>query len=345
VAWCLAALTGPVLFHTVISSVVLSFYWVMWMPAFLALVALGVGELVRTVPMPIPRPGFDRRLSGGATAAVCVVVFAGAAVGDTYGMLTKRFTVARHVSYSDAVRAHGPLVYLRLGERVGTIAADSSPSHHDGSYAGEPTLGVTGLLASDRDPAAAFNGAGEYAFVPGATWMDTPDFTITLWFSTSSTAQYLASRDDYMHTKVWDVLIDSFGRVQLLTFHPGNGAGQAVVSPHGYDDGKPHMVMAVKAGSALRLYLDGRLVATATYSTFIGGPTAPLGIDLARRGNATGDFSGTLDEFAYFGKALSDQDARSLYLLGATPPVTLSSRTAAQRADGRSSGRSCGSSC
>ena len=37
---------GPLVFHMVIAPVVLGYYWVMWMPLFLALVALGVGELI-----------------------------------------------------------------------------------------------------------------------------------------------------------------------------------------------------------------------------------------------------------------------------------------------------------
>ena len=46
VVWCLAALAGPLIFHMAIAHVVLSYYWVMWMPLFLAMVALGLGELL-----------------------------------------------------------------------------------------------------------------------------------------------------------------------------------------------------------------------------------------------------------------------------------------------------------
>ncbi len=46
VAWLLAALAAPVIFHLFVATVVLPFYWALWTPAFLALSALGVQETV-----------------------------------------------------------------------------------------------------------------------------------------------------------------------------------------------------------------------------------------------------------------------------------------------------------
>ncbi len=47
VAFCLAALVGPVIFHCFIAGVTLSFYWTLWMPPLLMLTALGVTDSVR----------------------------------------------------------------------------------------------------------------------------------------------------------------------------------------------------------------------------------------------------------------------------------------------------------
>lgn len=44
--WCVAMLAAPIVFHCLVAGVVLPFYWVMWMPAVIALSALGMGELV-----------------------------------------------------------------------------------------------------------------------------------------------------------------------------------------------------------------------------------------------------------------------------------------------------------
>jgi 4-amino-4-deoxy-L-arabinose transferase-like glycosyltransferase len=47
VAFCAAALIGPVIFHCFIAGVALSFYWTLWMPPLLVLTALGVMETAR----------------------------------------------------------------------------------------------------------------------------------------------------------------------------------------------------------------------------------------------------------------------------------------------------------
>ena len=57
VVFCLAALTGPIIFHCFIAGVTLSFYWTLWMPPLLALTALGVAEFARGLQkVPLPRP-------------------------------------------------------------------------------------------------------------------------------------------------------------------------------------------------------------------------------------------------------------------------------------------------
>lgn len=45
VAWCVAALVGPMGFHLFIARVALPFYYVMWLPFYLTLAAIGIGEL------------------------------------------------------------------------------------------------------------------------------------------------------------------------------------------------------------------------------------------------------------------------------------------------------------
>jgi hypothetical protein len=57
VVFCLAALTGPIIFHCFIAGVMLSFYWTPWMPPLLALTALGVAEFARALQkVSLPRP-------------------------------------------------------------------------------------------------------------------------------------------------------------------------------------------------------------------------------------------------------------------------------------------------
>ncbi|HVX18597.1 MAG TPA: hypothetical protein VHA73_11250 [Acidimicrobiales bacterium] len=46
VAWCLAALVGPIVFHCLISTVTLPFYWTLWVLPLLALAALGIDAVI-----------------------------------------------------------------------------------------------------------------------------------------------------------------------------------------------------------------------------------------------------------------------------------------------------------
>src|SRR5206468_11563183 len=124
---------GPLAFHMFIARVVLPYYWVMWMPAFLALVALGVAELVGRARSHRP----SHRWRGVLLTALivgCVAVLSAASARDTYRMLSRDTPL--QPSYAAAVLQHSPLVYLRLDERSGALADDASGNGHAGSYLG-----------------------------------------------------------------------------------------------------------------------------------------------------------------------------------------------------------------
>jgi hypothetical protein len=74
------------------------------------------------------------------------------------------------------------------------------------------------------------------------------------------------------------------------------------------------VAVCVKQGSSTLLYMDGHLAGSASSRTFATSATAA--IDLAHRGNNSGLFAGTLDEFAFFDTVLSAEDALALYRAG-----------------------------
>ncbi len=308
VSWCVAALAGPLIFHMAIARVVLSFYWVMWMPAFLALVALGVAELARLASSRRK----SARIAGPAVAMLCAAVLALASAHDTYQMLTR--PVAHQPTYAAAILARAPLTYLRLDERAGaTTAADSSGSGHPASYTGGPRLGAKGLLTGDTDKAVGFNGSSQYATIAGSSWMDVPDYTVAVWFSGAKARQYLLARDNFL-AKVWNLQLDESGHLRFVTYASFGGGAQPVDSSAAYNDGLRHMAVCVKLGASMLLYVDGDLAGSASWKTYARSPT--VGIDLARRGNNHGLFAGTLDEFAFYGAAFSAADVLALYRAG-----------------------------
>lgn len=306
VLWCVAALVAPLIFHMAIADVMLGFYWVAWMPALLALVALGLAELYRL------STSASRllRLGGAILAGACVLVLAVASLHDTYRMLTR---TAHDTSYFAAVRSRSPQVYLRLDELSGTRARDLSGNNHSASYAGSPRLGAPGLLSGDRDHAVVFHGADQVARVSGGAWLKTPDYTVSLWFQSTSAGRYLVARDDYV-TKVWNLNLGPSGQVDFVTYSTFGGHGQIVTSAKSYDDGKPHMAVGVKHDNTMLLYVDGGLVGSGSWATF--QMSATQAIDLGQRGNHAGPVIGTLDEFAWFGTSLSAADVRALYDAG-----------------------------
>jgi hypothetical protein len=78
------------------------------------------------------------------------------------------------------------------------------------------------------------------------------------------------------------------------------------------------MAVCTKLGHVIQLFVDGRLAASATYPAFIKGTTPPP-IELARRGDGSGAFNGTLDEFAFFGTALSESEVAAFHSAGSLP--------------------------
>jgi hypothetical protein len=288
------------------------------MPAFLALVALGVAALAQLALDHADRTR-GRALASGVVATACVVVLATASLVDTHKMLTEASAEDQTSAYSTAVIEQAPLVYLRLGESSGKTALDSSGQHHDGSYVNGPGLFADGLVTGDAERAVKLSGLNQYVDVVGAPWMDAPDYSVVVWFNGTGTSRYLASRDDYSRTKVWDVLVDATGRVQFLTYGWATGAGQRAISAHAYNDGRPHMVVATKSGTRMQLFVDGDLVASETFTTFVRGSAAP-DIEIGRRGNGIGPFAGTVDEFAFIGRPLSALDVFGLYRVGQGRP-------------------------
>jgi predicted membrane-bound dolichyl-phosphate-mannose-protein mannosyltransferase len=317
VLWCLAALAAPLVFHMALAGVILGFYWVMWMPGVLALVSLGAAELVHLVRRATPRV----RLGGLLLGVSCLCLLAAASVRDTYRMVS--LSAPPDQPYSATVLRYSPLTYLRLDEHSGSTAADASGNDHAGTYSGGPRLGAHSLLASEPGHSVVFNRFQQFARVPGASWMDSPDYSFSVWFSGSRPDGYLLSRDNFV-AKVWNLQFDPSGHLRFVTYSSFRGEAHVVDSRAAYDDGRPHLVVGVKHGSTMLLYVDGRLDGSASFPTFARSTTAS--IDLARRGNGSGYLAGALDDFAYFDVALSADEVRSLYRAGIQPGPAVRSR-------------------
>ena len=209
--------------------------------------------------------------------------------------------------YRTTVLAHPePRGYWRLGETQWGPAAAASGA--DGAYTGGVTLGVTGALAGDPDPAAEFDGVSGEALLPGPVLRESG--TLEGWFDW--TGGIAALRD---HTS---------GNGWILGLRAGNGrlacraAGRTATSTtESVADlaGKWHHLAMTKDGATVTCYLDGRPVAS------IGG--APNDVDsvapwhLMNNGTVTEQYArGRADEVAIYGYPLRAEDIEAHHRAG-----------------------------
>src|SRR5205823_1356503 len=92
-------------------------------------------------------------------------------------------------TYETTIAADSPSAYWRLDNPSGSIATDTTGHGYDGTYNGSTTLSQTGLIPSDPDPAAAFDGSTAYVSAPATIAALQGDTTrsVEIWFSTTST--------------------------------------------------------------------------------------------------------------------------------------------------------------
>ena len=150
--------------------------------------------------------------------------------------------------------------------------------------------------------------------------MNVETYSVAVWFRATRPSQYVVSHDNVWGSKVWDVSLDKDGHLQCVTFAPFTGGGQTAVSTS-HRGRRRHGTWPVrtKSGHQLGLFVDGGSPPRRRTPTFITS-TTPLPIELARRGDGSGSFAGTLDEFTFFGAALTESDVKTLYDAGSLPP-------------------------
>lgn len=201
------------------------------------------------------------------------------------------------------ILADAPVLYWRLGESEGTVAADASDNGQDGTYSnvayGEPGV------AWDGDGAIRFNGVlGSMVQLYPVGPFPTTEMTVEFWVR--STAQdggfvsYATTQDDN------DIYIDDPDGLDLLA------TGRGVETLVDFADGEWHHLACIwDSGGQYRILLDGAVVA-ADQGLAVGESIAPggsliLGQDQDEIGGMFEEYQaldGALDEFVVFDRAL-----------------------------------------
>ncbi len=231
--------------------------------------------------------------------------------------------------YQGRVLVSGPTHYWRLGEGTVTAArAYDEVGVNHGAYTNGPAVNQPSGLKQDANASVLFNGTNSFVRVPNDL---PPSFTLEALLKT--TANSLAGTQAYEGNGViWsDVagVADDFVLAVLnnhLAFFDGDAAGGAGATIQGtrlVNDGNWHHVAVTReSGGPLRIYLDGYLEASGTAG--VAALTSNPNIDFGGNTLDGRYFNGSLDEVAFYGRALTASEIFAHFAAATVPePSTL----------------------
>jgi hypothetical protein len=206
-------------------------------------------------------------------------------------------------SYALEVIKDSPIYFLRMNDlSASSVAMDYSGAIRNGSYVGSPTKEATGLL--NDGTAVTLNGSSQYVSIAASSAANVTDFSIEIWYKGTGTG-YLVNRDETGSTKVWDVVIGGGGNLSFINWDGLAGSPQSLAGTAIVNDNLAHHIVCVKSGLTVSIYVDGAVDATTTLGTTPPTSASPA-INIGRRANGSTSFvTGTIDDFAFYGSALS----------------------------------------
>jgi hypothetical protein len=206
------------------------------------------------------------------------------------------FTAAR---YGALVAGAGPAAWYRLDEGASSpTVADASGNGHSGTVSGGVTFGATGALAHDGDTAALFDGTSGWIDLGNPTALQGSDGSLEAWMRTTNT-----DADYHAIAVKWYAYGLFVHNGHLVTYDWSTGT-EHDTGVNVADGGWHHVALTFHLGSSggTRVYADGALALTTTvtaqnetHDAIVGaGSTDPVEL-----------FPGTLDEVAFYSRALS----------------------------------------
>lgn len=220
--------------------------------------------------------------------------------------------------YAAAVLADRPVSYWRLGETCDTVAADAR-GVNPGAYAGAPVLGAPGLLADEPgSTGVALDGQAQWIRVPPSPSLD---FSGLLSLEAWVRPRALPPPDRFaaIVSKAGAYSLGFEGPRAALTLVRGGARYRVRAPARALHAGGAYHVVGTFDGRVARLYVNGRLVASAR-SQAPDSTTSALFLGAWSEDVAA--FSGTLDEVAVYGGTLSSARVAA-HRAAATPPPAL----------------------
>lgn len=227
--------------------------------------------------------------------------------------------------YATKVRLDGVTEYWRLGEASGTAGYNWS-SNRDLTLASTSARGRATAIKGGIDPATAFAGGTKGVSATTSVKQAAPQvFSEELWFYTSSKQGgrligFGTSNTADSGTADRQIYISNNGRLNFGVL--SNGTARTISSKTGFNNGKWHHVVATLGNAGMQLYVDGKVVATRTTTTYAetysgywrvaGGPIATT---FRYRPTRT-QLAGTIDEVAVYPRVLTVKQVAAHWKLG-----------------------------
>jgi YD repeat-containing protein len=225
--------------------------------------------------------------------------------------------------YAQAVRTTAGLrAYWRLAETTGTNANDETTNNLDGVYENTPTLGVTGLLTGDSNPAVDFTrSSSERVTVADNTLLDPTNLTLEAWVRPDSSlslgqvrtifAKSNSSGSDFSYSL--DYRRSGLTTNQLM-FSVTSTSNTDYTVTQTLNSGTRYYIVATYDGARMRIYVNGVQLGTGQAKTGnLRNSAQPLRIGSFW----TQDFwDGAIDEAAVYSTALSATQIQSHYTNG-----------------------------
>lgn len=239
--------------------------------------------------------------------------------------------------YSTQVQTDGASAYWRLGETTGTTFA-STVGSFTGTWTGSPTLGATGALTGDSNTAVTLNNTGQSTqsgSVPNATGLNkTNNFSLELWIKRSSgrsgVLQAVAGKplSTTTHNENYAIWLTTANKPQFEVGAGGSGNKSAVITSSVAisDTTNWYHVVGTFASGVLKIYVNGALAGTNSAAGFTTVTTNTSTFDIGHSGT-TNYLSGTLDEIAVYGTALTATQVTDHYNKGTTTPPPVQTTT------------------
>jgi len=235
---------------------------------------------------------------------------------------------ATGTSYVDVADDHSLVGHWRLGETSGTTAADATGHGYSGTYKNSPTLGQSGGISGDTNKAVKFDGSNDYVQVAHNNAFKLGSGTISLWFEPDrfSGQQALLSKDasgygsgGHLHMYMDDAQL-------IVRLQSSSQTYTVCTSSSAVTDGW-HQVTFTFGSGGMKLYFDGNLVDTNSYTGGLSNNAEPMVFGAGTWNSSAGTantvdqyFKGRIDEVLIASDTFSASDVSQLYNIGKNGP-------------------------